>query len=72
MLVDRAIYHLAYCKDHGDDNSIGHRKAVTRKRAPFENKVRQLALLALLLGWILLICGRVWLYARLLHARFAL
>ena len=36
--------------------------AVTRKRASFEKCARQLALLALLLGWILLICGRVWLF----------
>ena len=35
---------------------------VTRKRASFEKCARQLALLALLLGWILLICGRVWLF----------
>ena len=36
--------------------------AVTRKRASFEKCARQLALLGLLLGWILLICGRVWLF----------
>lgn len=36
--------------------------AVTRKRASYEKCARQLALLSLLLGWALLICGRVWLF----------
>lgn len=36
--------------------------AVTRKRASYEKCARQLALLSLLLGWTLLICGRVWLF----------
>ena len=36
--------------------------AITRKRASYEKCSRQLALLSLLLGWSLLICGRVWLF----------
>ena len=36
--------------------------AVTRKRASYEKCARQLALLSLLLGWLLLICSRVWLF----------
>jgi hypothetical protein len=37
--------------------------AVTRGRASYEKCARQLAMLAMLLGWVLLIGGRVWLFS---------
>lgn len=36
--------------------------AKSRKRAAFRKCARQLAFLGFILGWILLVCGRVWLY----------
>lgn len=36
--------------------------AVTRRRASYEKCARQLALLALALGWPLLVGGRIWLF----------
>lgn len=36
--------------------------SIARKRAAFDKCSRQLALLGLIMGWTLLVCGRVWLY----------